>query len=78
MSRNSIRLNIRLAKKLWGEISHSSLRNLVGLIEVHSSWRSSATYRLAVGHFGRLFTKPGTVEVSSAMGMLILPMFHHS
>src|SRR6266699_5004067 len=36
MSRNSIRLNIRLAKKLWGEISHSSLRNLVGLIEVHA------------------------------------------
>src|SRR5437773_10761688 len=36
MSRNSIRLNIRLAKKLWGEISHSSLQNLVGLIEVHA------------------------------------------
>ncbi len=36
MSRNSIRLNIRLAKKLWGEISHPSLRNLVGLIEVHA------------------------------------------
>src|SRR5438876_9126559 len=36
MSRNSIRLNIRLAKKLWGEISHPSLRNLVGLSEVHA------------------------------------------
>jgi hypothetical protein len=36
MSRNSIRLSIRLAKKLWGEVSHSSLRNLVGLIEAHA------------------------------------------